>query len=162
MSACAKRLLQLVRAADVISVLASDDPLKLEPDMAADSMRVDGFPRSGLEAGGVSLKEAGVAALMAEANAAPLREDRMPSFKSTTSEEDEAMETGVTMEVPSVLARILISDAETFKVAFKTASVSTAPRPSEIIEELEEEEEEDTPLSGSSTIAFWLIAAGNR
>eukprot|EP00964_Phaeocystis_antarctica_P124270 scaffold87945_cov54-Phaeocystis_antarctica.AAC.1 len=94
MSACAKRLLQLVRAADVISVVASDDPLKLKPDMAADSMRVDGCSGAGLEAGGVSLEEVGVAALMAEANAAPLREDRMPSFKSTTSEEDEAMETG--------------------------------------------------------------------
>ena len=34
--------------------------LKLEPDMAADSMGADGFPRSGLEAGGVSLEEAGM------------------------------------------------------------------------------------------------------
>ena len=31
--------------------------LKLEPDMAADSMGTDGFPRSGLEARGVSLEE---------------------------------------------------------------------------------------------------------
>ena len=65
----------------------------------------------------MSLEEAGMAAFLAEANAAPSREDRMPSFKSTTSEEEEKQ---VKMEVPSVLARIF--------------SVSTA-RPSEVIEE---------------------------
>ena len=88
-------------------------------------MGVDGFPRSGLEAGGVSLEEAGMAAFLAEANAAPSREepeDRMPSFKSTTSEE-EAVEAGVKMEV---LARI-------FSDVSAPASVSTA-QPPEIIE----------------------------
>ena len=61
----------------------------------------------------------------------PLREELMPSFKSTTTSsfrstrnsEEEAVEAGVKMEVPSVLARILISDTS------ETASVSTA-RPS--------------------------------
>ena len=105
--------------------------------------------------GDTRLKETGMAAFLAEANAAL---DRMPSFNSTTSSEEEAVEAGVKMEVPSV-ARI-------FSGASETASVSTA-RPSEIIEEEEEKEEEeeeegDTPLSGSSMIAFWLIAAGNR
>ena len=88
-------------------------------------MEIDGFPRSGLEAGGVSLEEAGMAAFLAEANAAPSREepeDRMPSFKSTTSEE-EAVEAGVKMEV---LARI-------FSDVSAPASVSTA-QPPEIIE----------------------------
>ena len=94
----------------------------------------------------------------------PLREEHMPSFKSTTTSsfrsstrnsEEEAVEAGVKMEVPSVMDRILTSDAS------ETASVSTV-RPSETIEELELEEEEDTPLSGSSIIAFWLIAAANR
>jgi len=104
----------------LVSVLASDDPLKLEPDMAADSMGADGFPRSGLEAGGVSLEEAGMAAFLAEANAAPSREDRMPSYMSTAALEEAVEAGGVKMEVPS-LARMDSSE---------TASVSTA-RPSD-------------------------------
>ena len=104
----------------LVSVLASDDPLKLEPDMAADSMGADGFARSGLEAGGVSLEEAGMAAFLAEANAAPSREDRMPSYMSTAALEEAVEAGGVKMEVPS-LARMDSSE---------TASVSTA-RPSD-------------------------------
>jgi len=101
----------------LVSVLASDDPLKLGPDMAADSMGTDGFPGAGLEAGGVSPEEAGVAAFLAEANAAPLREDRMTAFNSATSVE-EAAEAGVEAGVPSV--------ARMFSDALETASVSTA------------------------------------
>eukprot|EP00964_Phaeocystis_antarctica_P011599 scaffold6416_cov66-Phaeocystis_antarctica.AAC.1 len=143
----------LSQSARVAFATPVGDTMLEEAGMAADSMRADGFPRGGLDAGGLSLKETGMAAFLAEANAAL---DRMPSFNSTTSSEEEAVEAGVKMEVPSV-ARI-------FSGASETASVSTA-RPSEIIEEEEEEEEEeegDTPLSGSSMIAFWLIAAGNR
>ena len=142
----------LSQSARVAFATPVGDTMLEEAGMAADSMRADGFPRGGLDAGGLSLKETGMAAFLAEANAAL---DRMPSFNSTTSSEEEAVEAGVKMEVPSV-ARI-------FSGASETASVSTA-RPSEIIKEEEEEEEEegDTPLSGSSMIAFWLIAAGNR
>ena len=77
------------------------------------------------------LMEAGMAAFLAPYTP-PLREEHMPSFKSTTTSsfrsstrnsEEEAVEAGVKMEVPSVLARILISDTS------ETASVSTA-RPS--------------------------------
>ena len=144
----------LSQSARVAFATPVGDTMLEEAGMAADRMRADGFPRGGLEAGGLSLEEAGMAAFLAEANAAPSMEERMPSFKSATSEE-EAVEAGVKMEVPSVMDRILTSDAS------ETASVSTV-RPSETIEELELEEEEDTPLSGSSIIAFWLIAAANR
>ena len=142
----------LSQSARVAFATPVGDTMLEEAGMAADSMRADGFPRGGLDAGGLSLKETGMAAFLAEANAAL---DRMPSFNSTTSSEEEAVEAGVKMEVPSVMDRILTSDAS------ETASVSTV-RPSETIEELELEEEEDTPLSGSSIIAFWLIAAANR
>jgi len=102
----------------LVSVLASDDPLKLEPDMAADSMGADGFPRAGLEAGGVSLEEAGMAAFLAEANAAPSRQERMPSFASIISVEAAVEAGGVKMEPPAVTR--MFSDAS------ETASVSTA------------------------------------
>ena len=141
MSACAKRLLQLVRAADVISVLASDDPLKLEPDMAADSMGADGFPRAGLEAGGVSLEEAGMAAFLAEANAAPSRQERMPSFASINSVEAAVEAGGVKMEPPAVTR--MFSDAS------ETASVSTAD-----VESLETASNAGSDATGSTSDAL--------
>ena len=113
----------LSQSARVAFATPVGDTMLEEAGMAADSMRADGFPRGGLDAGGLSLKETGMAAFLAEANAAL---DRMPSFNSTTSSEEEAVEAGVKMEGPSV--------ARLFSGASETASVSTA-RPSEVIEE---------------------------
>ena len=104
-------------------------------------MEIDGFPRSGLEAGGVSLEEAGMAAFLAEANAAPSRQERMPSFASINSVEAAVEAGGVKMEPPAVTR--MFSDAS------ETASVSTAD-----VESLETASNAGSDATGSTSDAL--------